>query len=144
MVVRFRVLGSAGSGLRFQVRWIPVRAPNTSSFLDEPSTGRSLTQGGKVSKRTALVTAKSGVPVQLHRSSAVTQAWDIRRVLQESKSWNMKLGHSPAAPNYSLRDPKYHRIETLRPLIEGHGILPLNRNLVVGRDPMRHDAKKTS
>ena len=27
-------------------------------------------------------------------------------------------GHVPAPPNYPLRDPKYHLIETIRPLIE--------------------------
>ena len=26
----------------------------------------------------------------------------------------------PAPPNYPLRDPKYHLIETIRPLIEVH------------------------
>ena len=35
-------------------------------------------------------------------------------------SGHCKLSNLPAPPNYPLRDPKYHLIETIRPLIEVH------------------------
>ena len=36
------------------------------------------------------------------------------------KSKALNATYNPAAPNYPLRDPKYHLIETIRPLIELH------------------------
>ena len=38
-----------------------------------------------------------------------------------SKRMFIVIHSKPAPPNYPLRDPEYHLIETIRPLIELHG-----------------------
>ena len=54
----------------------------------------------------------------------LARSQDRRAVYKPFLDRALKASILPAPPNYPFRDPKYHLIETIRPLIELHwGVL---------------------
>ena len=74
----------------------------------------------------------SGIWYIVGMAGSVLRHNDLNRTSQIHRSWS--CGARPAAPNYPLRCPKYHLIESIRPLMEVHGGVLRNDTTLPSKD----------